>query len=198
MRMTRIAVYLTCLAGVLIILAGCAQSPHYLQVDPEIGQNLPRTGSGQSVTVNVVDGRDSDVMGTRSGAAMSSAIITVEAHNLIPKLQKQAEEALTQMGFNPTTQPAEGQPSMTLTLTQLNYAQDDAYPLIDKALLLARFSAEVVNDRKTYTGIYTAKREQTYAMKPRRETNARMVTELLSSALDRTFSDPKVGNLLAR
>lgn len=198
MRTTRISIYLGCLMGLLLILGGCAQSPHYLQVDPKVGHNLPRLGSGQSVTVNVVDGRDSDIMGTRSGAAMSSAVITVEAHNLMPKLQHQAEIALTRMGFEPTTQPADDRPSVTLTLTELSYSQDDAQPLIDKAQLLARMRAQVVNDRNTYNGVYTAKREQTYAVKPDLETNARMVTDLLSSALDRAFGDPKVGNLLAR
>lgn len=182
----------------VLFLAGCAQSPHYLQVDPKVGQNLPQVGSGQSVTVAVVDGRESDVLGTRSGAAMSSAVISVEAHNLMPRLQAQVEEALRRMGFNPTTQTAEGRPSLTLTLAQLSYANTAAQPVVDKAQLVARLRAVVVNGGTTYTGNYTAKREQTYAVKPGQEANTEMVTDVLSRALDRMFNDPQVGNLLAR
>lgn len=197
MRISRLSTGLGWLMSVLLV-AGCAQSPHYLQADPQISQNFPRSGSGQSVTVNVVDGRESEVLGTRSGAAMSSAVISVEAHGLIPRLQAQAEAALSQMGFNPTPQTASGRPSLTLSLEQLSYAQADDKPLVEKALLLARLRAEVTNGRSTYTGNYTAKREQSYAVKPDREANTRMVNDVLSRALDRTFNDPEVGRLLAR
>lgn len=197
MRISRMAGHLGWLMG-LLLLAGCAQSPHYLQVDPKVTQNLPQAGSGQSVTVNVVDGRESEVLGTRTGAAMSTATITVEAHSVIPRLQTQAEAALRQMGFSPTTQSVAGQPSLTLTLAELAYQESDDRLMLDKALLLARLRAEVKNDRTTYTGNYTAKRTQSYAVTPDAETNNRMVTDLLSDALNRAFGDPQIGNLLAR
>lgn len=197
MRIFRLATCMVWLMGMLLI-AGCAQSPHYLQVTPQVSENLPQVGSGQSVTVNVVDGRDSEVMGTRTGSVMSSAIISVEAHSLIPRLQAQAEVALSRMGFTPTAQEAEGRPSLTLTLTQLSYVQADDKPLIEKAFLQAHLRARVVNDRNIYTGNYIAKREQSYAVKPDRDANTLMVTDLLSRALDRAFNDPEIGRLLAR
>ncbi|MFD2437861.1 YajG family lipoprotein [Modicisalibacter luteus] len=174
------------------------KQPHYLQTNPTVSGNLPRIGSGQSVTVTVVDGRESNVLGTRSGAAMANDTITVEAYDVIPKLQAQAEAAISQMGFTPTTQPAPDRPSMTLTLAQLNYEKADAEPVIDKAQLLARLRAEVANDNLIYTGTYTAKREQTYALSPNREANTEMVNDVLSRALARAFNDPQVGQLLAR
>ena len=188
------------LGGVLAIMlvAGCASSPQYLQTNPTVSGNLPQVGNGQSVTVTVVDGRESNVLGTRSGAAMANDTITVEAYDVIPKLQAQAQAALSQMGFAPTTQPAPDRPSMTLTLTQLNYAKTDAEPVIDKAQLLARLRAEVANDDLIYTGTYTAKREQTYALSPDRDANTEMVNDVLSRALARAFNDPQVGQLLAR
>ena len=182
----------------IVLIAGCASSPHYLQTSPKVSGNLPQVGSGQSVTVTVVDGRESDVLGTRSGAAMASDTITVEAYDVIPKLQAQAEAALSRMGFNPTSQAAAGRPSMTLTLAQLSYEKADAEPVINKAQLLARLRAEVTNDRLIYTGTYTAKREQTYAIVPSREANTEMVNDVLSRALARTFNDPQIGQLLAR
>lgn len=197
MRISRVAARVGWLMGALLILAGC-QNPQYLQVEPELTQNVPRVGNGQSVTVNVVDGRESDVLGTRDGVAMSTSTITVEAYTLIPQLQTQAEAALTRMGFAPTTQSAEGRPSLTLTLTQLNYQESDAQLILDEALLIARMRAVVENQNTIYTGNYTSKRTQSYALTPDAEKNTRMVSELLSDVLNRTFSDPQIGNLLAR
>ncbi|HET8789812.1 MAG TPA: YajG family lipoprotein [Modicisalibacter sp.] len=197
MRISRVVARVGWLMGALLILAGC-QNPQYLQVEPKLTQNVPRVGNGQSVTVNVVDGRESDVLGTRDGVAMSTSTITVEAYTLIPQLQAQAEAALQQMGFSPTTQSAEGRPSLTLTLTQLDYQEADAQLILDEAQLVARLRAVVENQNTIYTGKYTSKRTQSYALTPDAEKNTKMVSELLSDALNRTFSDPQIGNLLAR
>ncbi|WP_163650461.1 YajG family lipoprotein [Modicisalibacter sp. 'Wilcox'] len=180
------------------LLAGCAQSPQYLNVEPQVTTAVPRAGSGQAVTLATVDGRDSDVLGTRSGKRMATDTITVPAHTLMPRLQQQAQQALQRMGFAPTEATAEGRPSLTLTLAQLSYEKADAKPLLDKARLIARVQAVARNGGTTYTGVYTAKREQTYALKPDTRENNQMVSELLTNALNRAFSDPAIGELLAR
>lgn len=54
------------------------------------------------------------------------------------------------------------------------------------------------NDGQTYTGTYTSRRVQSYAVKPDKATNQRMVTDLLSDGLNRAFADPQLGQLLAR
>ena len=50
----------------------------------------------------------------------------------------------------------------------------------------------------TYTGTYTSRRTQGYALKPDADSNARMLSDLLSDGMNRAFSDPELGNLLAR
>ncbi len=181
---------------IALLLAGCS-SPHYLQVDPRVSAELPRSGQGQAVAVHVVDGRDSEVLGTRSGAEMSAATITVHAHELVPKLQAQAEEAVRQMGFSPTRQ-TDTTPRLTLTLMRLDYARGDGVPVLGEAVLEAVFQAEAANAGTTYTGTYTSRRTQSYALRPSQEANTRMVNELLSDGLNRSFRDPELGALLAR
>ncbi|MCH4565227.1 YajG family lipoprotein [Halomonas sp. EGI 63088] len=178
-------------------LAGCA-SPHYLQLNPKRSAAVPQTGSGQQITVVAVDGRDSEVIGTRSGSAMSTATITVSAHELVPRLQDEAERAVREMGFTPTTERAQGRPSLTLTLDHLGYGRGQSRPVIDEARLEAVFIAEAVNGGNTYTGTYTSRRTQSFALRPDRDTNTRMVNDLLSDGLDRAFRDPELGRLLAR
>lgn len=179
------------------IVAGCS-SPHYLQPEPQVTANIPQAGNGQQVTVNVVDDRESEVLGTRSGAAMSSATITVYAHDLVPRLQEQAEQAVSQMGFSPTTESAEGRPNLTLTLTRLGYGRGEGQPVLGNARIEAVIQAVAKNAGYTYTGNYTSRRDQSYAIRPNRDDNTDMVTELLSDALNRAFRDPELGQLLAR
>jgi uncharacterized lipoprotein len=178
-------------------LVGCA-SPHYLQPEPRRSAEVPRSGDGQSITVVAVDEREDDVIGTRSGAAMSTAIITVEAHQLVPRLQAETERAVRDMGFSPTEETAEGRPTLTLTLERLGYARGESRPVVDEARLEAVLVAEAVNDGTTYTGTYTARRTQGFALRPSKDANTRMIEELLGDALDRAFRDPELGALLAR
>ncbi|WP_445004132.1 YajG family lipoprotein [Halomonas mongoliensis] len=186
-------------AGLLAagLLAACA-SPHYLQLSPQRSAEVPVTGSGQAITVIAVDGRDSEVIGTRTGSAMSTATITVNAHELIPHLQREAERAVRDMGFSPTTESAPNRPSLTLTLDHLGYERGQSRPVIDEARLEAVFVAEARNGGNTYTGTYTSRRTQSYAVRPDRDTNTRMVNDLLSDGLNRAFRDPELGQLLAR
>lgn len=189
------------LSGVLLSsawLAGCT-SPQYLQLSPERNAEVPQVGSGQQVTVIAQDGRESDIIGNRAGGDMSTAHITVSSHELIPRLQEEAERAVRDMGFNPTTEQAEGRPSLTLELASLNYARGDSgQPLVDEARLEGVFRAIAQNKGTTYTGTYTSRRTQGYALKPDADSNARMLSDLLSDGMNRAFSDPELGRLLAR
>jgi len=179
-----------------LLMAGCAQSPQILQVKPDIGTDLPHTGNGQEITLSVVDGRRSDVLGTRSGEPASTSTIRVPAHDVIPKLQTQAEQALRRMGFSPVANGADNT-KLTLTLADLSYVPVEAdAPLLGAAQLQAVLRAQVVNDRGTYTGTYTAKRKQSFAIKPDWDSNNRMVSDLLSNALQRAFSDPELSRQL--
>ncbi|CAD5246931.1 MULTISPECIES: YajG family lipoprotein [Halomonadaceae] len=189
------------ISGVLLAsawLAGCA-SPQYLQLSPERSAQVPQVGSGQQVTVIAQDGRESDIIGNRAGGGMSTAHITVSSHELIPRLQEEAERAVRDMGFSPTTEQAEGRPSLTLELASLNYARGDSgQPLVDEARLEGVFRAIAKNKGTTYTGTYTSRRTQGYALKPDADSNARMLSDLLSDGMNRAFSDPELANLLAR
>jgi uncharacterized lipoprotein len=102
------------------------------------------------------------------------------------------------MGFRPTRGTTPGQPRLTLTLKRLDYGPGDALPLVGSARLTAVLEAEARHDGTTYTGRYTARRTQQYAMRPGREANQAMIEKLLSDALDRAFKDPELASLLAR
>ncbi|SHM41408.1 YajG family lipoprotein [Vreelandella subglaciescola] len=181
-----------------LLLAGCA-SPQYLSVTPERSAPVAQFGNGQKVAVFAQDGRDSDVIGHRSGGGMSTSQITVSSHVLIPQLQREAERAVSDMGFTPVNEEAEGRPTLVLELSRLNYAQADAaQPGLDEARLEGVLRAIATQGGTTYTGTYTSRRTQSYALKPSAGDNTEMLNQLLSKALDRAFNDGELGALLAR
>ncbi|MCK2185592.1 YajG family lipoprotein [Halomonas getboli] len=178
-------------------LAGCA-GPHYLTPDPKRSVQVPATGNGQEVSVTARDTRQDAVIGTRSGSAGSTAVVIVDPGELTPRLQAEAERAVRDMGFQPVRGAASGRPSLTLTLKRLDYGRGDAPPMVGSVRLTAVLEAKAQNDGTTYTGSYTARRTQQYAVKPDREANQAMIEELLSDALNRAFRDPELAGLLAR
>jgi uncharacterized lipoprotein len=187
--------------GVLVAslwLAGCA-SPQYLELNPQRGAPVAQVGNGQEVAVFAQDGRDSDVIGHRSGGGMSTSQITVSSHVLIPQLQREAERAVHNMGFTPVSEQADGRPTLILELSRLNYAQADAaQPGLDEARLEGVLRAIATQGGTTYTGTYTSRRTQSYALKPSKSDNTEMLNQLLGKALDRAFNDGELGALLSR
>ncbi|WP_075881659.1 YajG family lipoprotein [Vreelandella massiliensis] len=191
-------IQLLCALLASLWLAGCA-SPHYLTLSPTRSVDVPQTGQGQSVTVIAQDGRESDVIGRRSHTGMSTATITVSSHELIPRLQQEAERAVRDMGFSPTTEEAEGRPLLILELARLDYLHgDSSQPVLDEARLEGVFRAIAQHKGTTYTGTYTSRRTQSFAVKPGEAANTRMLNDLLSDGLNRAFSDRDLAKLLAR
>ncbi|RAR62064.1 MULTISPECIES: YajG family lipoprotein [Halomonadaceae] len=186
------------LMALLLSMAGCASSPQYIQANPKVSDDLPESGSGQPVTLTVIDGRDSDVLGSRSGAVMGTDTITLPTADVLPELESQAEYALRQMGFTPADDRDAQRPRLTLTLKRLDYAHGNSQPLLGEAELEAVFEAEAQNGSESYVGRYTSRRNQSYALRPNQEDNTQMINELLSDGLDRAFGDPAMGQLLAR
>ncbi|MCW4149362.1 YajG family lipoprotein [Halomonas sp. 18H] len=178
-------------------LAGCA-SPQYLQPSPERTITVPSIGQGQAVSVTAVDGRQSEQIGTRSGNAMSTSVISVPAGTLIPGLQDEAERALRDMGFQPTTQAADGRPGLTLTLQRLDYGRQDSRPMLDKAQLESVLEVTARRGGETYSGTYTSSLSQEFALSPGLKKNQAMVERVLSDGLNRIFRDQALGRFLAR
>ncbi|MET1078313.1 MAG: YajG family lipoprotein [Pseudomonas sp.] len=189
------------LLGVIAVtsltLVGCAHSPQQLSPDPKITTPITAVGQGQPVVVKVVDGRPSPLLGTRGGLYPETSGISVSSAALLPKLQAQAEAAVRLLGFTPTPN-AYNAPQLTVTLADLKYQspKDGAY--VTKATISATFRADVQNANKRYSGRYGASLDQSFAMAPNQQTNTKLVGEVLSDALTRTFKDAAIGQLLAQ
>lgn len=185
------------LAVSCLTLVGCVHSPQQLSPIPVLNTPLTAVGHGQPVQVRLVDGRKSQVLGTRGGMYPETSTISVSGQQLMPKLQAQAEAAVRLLGFTPTAN-AYNAPQLTLTLTDLKYQspKDDLY--VTEATINANFRVDAQNATRRYSGQYGASLNQHFGTAPNEATNNKLVSEVLSDALSRAFKDPSIGQLLAQ
>ena len=184
------------IAVTALTLVGCASSPQQLSPQPKLTQQLAPVGQGQQVTVRVVDGRPSPVLGTRGGLYPETSSVSVSANDLIPKLQAQAEAAVRLLGFTPVT--GGSGPQLTITLADLKYQSPKDSTYVTEATISATFRADVQNASSRYSGRYGASLNQRFGMAPNQETNTKLVSDVLSDALTRVFKDATVGQKLAQ
>lgn len=180
-----------------LTLVGCAHSPQQLSPQPKLTAPLVAVGQGQPVVVRVVDGRPSPLLGTRGGLYPETSGISVTSADLLPKLQAQAEAAVRLLGFTPTPN-AYNAPQLTVTLADLKYQSPKEGLYVTKATISATFRADVQNAGRTYSGRYGASLDQSFGMAPNQQTNTKLVGEVLSDALTRTFKDPAIAQRLAQ
>ncbi|HEX8588122.1 YajG family lipoprotein [Pseudomonas sp.] len=179
-----------------LTLAGCAHSPQSLTPEPKLNAQLAPVGHGQQVVVRVVDGRQSQTLGTRGGLYPETSSITVNGQQLLPQLQAQAEAGVRLLGFTPV-QNGSG-PQLTVTLADLKYQSPKEGLYVTEANISSTFRADVQNAGRNYSGRYAASLDQRFGMAPNEETNTKLISDVLSDALTRLFQDQTIGRTLGQ
>lgn len=180
-----------------LTLAGCAHSPQNLRPQPRLETNFTAVGQGQPVAVRVADGRSSPVLGTRGGLYPETSSITVQAQDLLPRLQSEAETAVRLLGFTPNAN-LPGATQLTVTLVDLKYQSPKDGSYVTEANISASFRFDVQNSTRRYSGRYGASLNQRFGMAPNEQANTKLVSDVLSDALTRGFKDPTIGQLLGQ
>ena len=176
-------------------LVGCAHSPQQLSPQPKLTSALTAVGQGQPVVVRVVDGRPSPTLGTRGGLYPETSAISVSSETILPRLQAEAEAAVRLLGFTPSSN-AYNAPQLTLTLAELKYQSPKEGLYVTEADITASIRADVQGASRRYSGRYGASLNQRFGMAPNQQTNTKLVSDVLSDALDRVFKDPTIGQTL--
>lgn len=184
-----------CVAVLSLGLSGCALSPQQLNPTPKITTQIMPVGNGQPIAVRVVDGRSSPALGTRGGLYADTSTISVPSNTLQPKLQAEVEAGVRLLGFTPNVN-AYNAPQMTVTLTRLSYQSPKEGLYVTEATIGAELRVDVRNGGRSHSSRYSATLNQGFGMAPNEETNTRLVSDVLTDALNRAFSDPAIGQIL--
>lgn len=182
-------------AGLAVVLAGCAHSPQQLNVKPGVTTPLSQVARQQPVVVTVQDSRSSPVLGTRGGLYPDTSNLTINPQAM-EHVRQEVEQALGKLGFQVVAQGTPNANSLVVSLAELSYISPSEGVYVTQADIAAAFSAEVRSMNQRYTGRYSASMQQRFGYAPNQATNTRLVTEVMSDALSRIFRDPEIIRIL--
>ncbi|TDQ38928.1 putative lipoprotein [Thiopseudomonas denitrificans] len=178
-------------------LAACGLSPQQARPEPRLSGQLAKVAAGQRVSVHISDGRSSPVLGSRGGLYGDSNALSVEGRTFMPRLQAEVEAGLRMRGFD--IQP-QGQAPATfdLQVTGLTYAVTEGRTVMSDVQLTATYLVRLRKDGRNYEGSYTAKLKKKFVKPPTDKANDRLVSMVMSDALQRVFEDRGISDFLAR
>lgn len=182
-------------AGLAVVLSGCAHSPQQLNVTPSVTIPLSQVARQQPVAVTVQDSRSSPIMGTRGGLYPDSSNLTI-SNQAVPHLRQQVEQALGKLGFQVVAEGTPNANSLVVSLAELTYVSPKEGVYVTQADIGAAFSAEARSANQRYNGRYSASAQHRFGYAPNQATNTRLVTEVMSDALSRIFKDPEIIRIL--
>lgn len=178
------------LSMLALLLTACALSPQQVTIAPTLEPNKSNIGEGRTLSVEVVDARESDTIGSRGGMYKSTSLIT-PANDMPAAIREAAVRQFRDMGY--VVQAAPGASAdIRLFVDTLSYSDPETSAVGFDVALESVLRVEAHQNGDTYTGRYQVKTTKTYATVPGRQRNEEMVNEVLSAALQRLFNDPKL------
>ena len=176
-----------------VLISGCAVSPQSIVINPQVAASGPAYGQGRALVINVDDRRSSGVLGSRGGVYETSSLITI-SNDINGALLLAAQSAAAQLGFDGTSsaKPA----TLTLSLDELIY-DTQTQNLINTVTIIAKITLTTTIGSSTHTGHYQTERSHKLPQLPDAQKNQDIISEALSTSLERGFSDISLANFLA-
>jgi uncharacterized lipoprotein len=177
-----------------VLISGCAVSPQSIVINPQVAASGPAYGQGRALVINVDDRRSSAVLGSRGGVYETSSLITI-SNDINGALLLAAQSAAAQLGFDGTSsaKPA----TLTLALDELIY-DTQTQSLINTVTIIAKITLTTTIGSSTHTGQYQTERSHKLPQLPDAQKNQEIISEALSTSLERGFSDISLANFLAK
>lgn len=197
MKRARLFQHTSMLAILLILsLGGCAYIDQNLRVDPRPTVYASDIGKGKKVALRVLDDRDDEVIGKRGATqAFAAAKITTD-QDLADVLRNVFMDGMRKRGFEPVG-PTDSSLSLKVELRTLAY---DTSMGLWTGGNLGKAAVKVVATKpsgETYENTYRGQEEVRTVWIGSQETNAKVVNEALSGALDKAFADTALWEFLA-
>lgn len=177
-----------------LFITACAVSPQSVVIQPQTNVSGPQYGQGRAVTISVEDRRTSTILGNRGGVYQASSVITI-SNDISLALLQAAQATTAQLGFDGSSSAAPAH--VTIMLEQLTY-DTQSKNLINTVSLDAKITITTTVGGSTHTGHYRTQRSHQFPRLPDAQKNAEIINEILSTSLERGFSDISLANFLAR
>ncbi len=177
-----------------LIMGGCAVSPQSVVLYPQATLTGPLYGQGRTMTIQVEDRRSSSVLGSRGGIYETSSVISI-SNDISAALLAAAQKATSQLGFNGSSSSAPAH--LTLILEGLSY-DTQTVNLINTINIEANITLTTTVGGSSHTGHYRTQRSHKFPRLPNAQKNQEIISEALSTSLERGFSDISLANFLGQ
>ena len=177
-----------------LFITACAVSPQSVVVQPQVSITGALYGQGRALTISIEDHRATTSLGSRGGVYEASSTITL-SNDINTALLAAAKAATLQLGFDGTSSAAPAH--VTLILEQLTY-DTQTHNLVHTVSLDAKITLVTDLNGSSHTGHYRTQRSHKFPRLPDAQKNAEIINEVLSTSLERGFTDISLANFLAR
>ncbi len=186
----------TVLAGALVLLVACAQSPQQIQLAPQLPAPEAAQVAKFPVHIRVSDQRASKVLGSRGGAYRDTATITL-GNDLSTAVQGPLKQHMSALGYDTDSLGAETV-DLHVIFDQLvyNHPEEDGVGYDMDMLALVR--VEAAREGEHYEGRYQIKRKQKFFNAPSDQHNTELLNQLVVDVLNNMLADQDLINFLAR
>ena len=183
------AVLLFCLGTAI---TGCALSPQVIQVTPKADVEPANIGQNRPVQVIAVDSRGQEAFGTRGGVYKETALVQ-PGNDVKAAIEDAVRQGLQTQGFNAFNP---GENATRLGLQQLDYVPEEG-SVVNEVTLTLTLLGEASRGNVTHTGTYKSSVVHDLPLTPTADRNQEMVNAILSGAITRLLTDPKMQAFLA-
>lgn len=180
---------------VVTLLGACAQSPQRITVAPKLTLTGDIAGNGRPIIVSASDERPSKTLGSLGGVYGSTATLSI-GNNLEQALTQAANALLASQGYV-VNSPDPSALQFNIVAEKITYDKIEQ-PVGNAVKLTATLRADVTKNGETFTGRYTSESEQRSVTRPEVQHNEKYVNDLLSTTLQRMFSDNRLREFLTR
>lgn len=177
-----------CAALAVLSLSGCALSPQYVDLRPDI-EIKQQVNPSQVVTLSIEDNRGKAQLGTRGGVYKDTSFIYLN-RPIADSLRPAAIQALNALGLD-----TEGQSpvpvNIKLRLDRFDYQMNDE-KLPKKVALNIGIHLTATKGSGTHEGQFNSAKEYSFMRAPSDEDNEKIINEILSETLSRLFNDQRL------
>lgn len=177
----------------MFLVAGCAKSPQQVSYKPGVLTNSSLQGNGITFDLSFIDGRSSEILGSRGGAYEDTSLISLDS-NALGNIEGHIQSRLVLSGYNMGDTSVSSM--WTVKLEELTYNVTEISSIKDMLNVTAKMSVVIVKGNSTYTNSYSSKSGEEIVGLASETKNETAINRALNSAIDALFRDQGINDFL--
>ena len=179
---------------IALALAACARSPQTVMLEPTLTGPPGQIPLPRSVTLVVVDKRDSLVIGSRGGLYSETSTITTQ-DDVRPGIRDALTRALEKQGYTVLPPGSSADMQLTVELQKLSYVTQSS-GVLTEIRVSAAVGAICSKNGDTLSSRYETNQTRKMATAPDAAENSRIINQVLSKSIEEMLTDTKLRDFM--